>query len=195
MMRCLFLAIGVALLTGCAINPSTQLSISNDSRVNALSSINKQLVASQGNSIEQTTFKGCLVAKQYKGTHTFAKYLSNGKDGTPSPAAITINSDNLSSYVSSLWQSSKQNRDEMLKLLALHQGQDRACFEQEVLTLKDNKQTSNRGLTVEDYEQSRKILVKIYDYLKATLSASDYSELDEKIARDHIPVRVLLPTT
>ncbi len=197
-MRCFFLLIGVTMfsgLSGCAIDPtSTSQIISGDtSRVNALSNINRQLSANNTASLPNT-FSGCL-SQQSEGVDTLAKYLTSDKENEQSKSAITITSDNLSAYTTALWSFSKQNKTTMLETLALHRAHDRTCFEREILSLKNNQSTSKTTASLSDYEQSHKILGNIYDYLHSTLNVTDYSELDEQFARDHIPVKVLLPTT
>ncbi len=200
-MRCLFFMVGAVFLSGCAIDTtsSSQLISGDNQKINALSAVNRQITPSVTSSIEDKTFSGCLARQRHQGIHTLAKYLSvdQGKTGTHS--TITITSDNLSVYTSALWNYSKQNKPAMLSIIAEHKEHDKVCFGQEIVALRDvkNNLPSNNqtNLSVSDFEQSHKILNNVYDYLQATLQNTEYSELDEQFARDHIPVKVLLPTS
>ncbi|MGH1349641.1 MAG: hypothetical protein ACRBBN_02375 [Methyloligellaceae bacterium] len=197
-MRCIFLLISLTMLSGCAIDPtSTSQIISGDSsRVNALSNLNKQLSANSSTGTTDT-FSDCLSNRQREGVDTLARYLTSGSTNTASQATITITSDNLSAYTTALWTFARQNKATMLETLALHRAHDKTCFEREIVSLKNKNSQNGTGSTasLSDYEQSHKILGNIYDYLHSTLAVTDYSELDEQFARDHIPVKVLLPTT
>lgn len=200
-MRCLFFMVAAVFLSGCAIDTtsSSQLISGDNQKINALSAVNKQLTPTTTASLEEKTFSGCLQRQRHRGIHTLAKYLSTdlGKDGTHS--SITITSDNLSAYTSALWKYSRQNKPAMLSIVEEHREHDRLCFQQEIVALKDvknNLPSSNQtNLSVSDFEQSHKILNSVYDYLHSTLKDTEYSELDEQFARDHIPVKVLLPTS
>ncbi len=197
-MRCIFLLIGVTMLAGCAIDPtSTSQIISGDSsRVNALSNLNKQLSANNATG-GIDSFAGCLSNTQREGVDTLAKYLTADINKAETPSAITITSDNLSTYTTALWGFAKQDKSTMLETLALHRAHDKTCFEREIIALKNkNAQGDSKAkASLSDYEQSHKILGNVYDYLHSTLAVTEYSELDEQFARDHIPVKVLLPTT
>ena len=186
-------------LASCSVGPSTSVQLSSSSnsdasRVNVLSGINKQISQTQTTGSTQKTFHGCLSSYDYKGTKTLAAQLSNLPKADKNSYTITINSDNLSGYVASLWAKTQQNKTSMIEIIDLHRGQDRVCFENEIIALQNNKNTGQK-LSISDYQQSRKILIKTYDYIKDTVKKTEYSELDEQFARDHIPVRVLIPTS
>ena len=195
--RCVITTILIFILAGCAIDPgtTTQLTTGDTSRINLVSNVNKQLQQPKSKTEEQKTFHACLIERNYNGTQTLAKFITEDKPGTPSPSSITINSDKLSSYISALWQHSKQNKSTIIEIIELHRGQDKACFEQEIISFKDNNIQKNNKRTLTNYQQSRKILVGIYNYLASTVKNTDYSEIHEQLARDHIPVRILIPTT
>ncbi len=200
-MRCICAAILFFILTGCAIDPgtSTQLTTGASSRINLVSNVNKQLNETKVLPEQQKTFRACLASRNYKGTETLAKFITKDKQGIASPSPITINSDKLSSYISALWQHSKQDKSAVLEIIDLHRGQDKACFEQEITSYQDGKDNSSpqkaNKFTLTNYQQSRKILVGIYNYLASTVKKTDYSEIHEQFARDHIPVRILIPTS
>ena len=197
-MRSILLITGMIILSGCAIDPTStsQLVSNNSAKINALSNINRQLSARSGSGTQaQKSFTACLSSQQNNGAKTLAKYLTQKSDSNQK-SPVTITSDSLSHYITALWTFAKQDRKVMLQLLALHRAHDKTCFEKELLSQKNGAQSSSTAKQyLSDYEQSHKILGNVYDYLYSTLTNTEYSELDEQFARDHIPVKVLFPTT
>lgn len=200
------------------MEPSTTspLARGETANVNLLSSLNNQITNSNTKLAGQIDFYNCLAANQFQNSNTLTAFLYSTNRDTSQPLIVTVDFGVLSAYTSQLWQRAREDQNEMRNLVALHKRQDSACFRQKlnVMTskavLKPQDKPSSVGTPnkpgvqevatvsiseIEDYKNSAKLLLQIYDYLNSTLERTDYAELSEQLARDHIPIRVLLPTT
>lgn len=193
-MRHLFIIFVIFLLSACSLDPNAASQLTKGepapAKVSMLSSVNNQLTAAHNKSAGQSAFYSCLATNQFKNSNTLTTFLYSTNRDVNKPLTVTIDSAVLSAYASQIWQRVDHDQRKMLNILSLHRSQDRTCFQQKFTAL-GQAQTAD----VEDYQNSAKLLLQVYDYIKMTLQRTDYAEFSEQIAREHIPIRVLLPTT
>ncbi|MEM7620202.1 MAG: hypothetical protein AAF228_07030 [Pseudomonadota bacterium] len=202
-MRCLLIFFVSVFFAGCSLEPTatTHLTKGETSNVSLLSTVNNQLHSAQSKSAGQTAFHNCIAANQFKNANTLTTFLYSTNRDSSAPLIVTVDSGVLSAYINQIWNLVQQDPEEMRNTILRHKTQDNKCFSDKLTVMNTAATSSQADATkqktsnLEDYRNSAKLVLDMYDYLDTTLQKTEYAELSEQLARDHIPIRVLLPTS